>query len=369
MPEKNIRELIDREFSKKSSSEKNEIIKILKETMPLNLPRDYLFIENKEEYLNKSLNDLEREVNNIKPGEKKSFLEKGYDVRSNSRILGYLFFMQGLYEKAELCFNYASKFGDMDHKNYEVLLKEENRDGISKILKEFYFSALNSSQSAKIEITEIYKKESIEEKIGKKNKGKVEKDKEGIKSGIIIGTGLLIVALGSGTIVYNILSKKFESKLKEESAVYEQKIQELISEKDSIAFENSELEKQILDLTEQKDAPVYAVSMLGKDETITYKVAEYLDLILGKHYDELTPGNRIKLINDFTKILYNVKENQNLGLSMYNVRNLPEKFYFYIPISSVGAEKTPKGETWIITGKYNDSNNKIREYKFSGIDY
>ncbi|MGC9032742.1 MAG: hypothetical protein ACP5H9_05060 [Candidatus Woesearchaeota archaeon] len=368
MPEKILEEFVNKEFSEYSSKERNEILRILKETMPLNLPMAYLSSENKEDYLKSTYDNLKQKKEDIESGEKRNFLEKGFDVRNNARILGYLFLMHRDYEKATDSFNLSSDFKvEEGAQKYYILLSEKNRERISNVLKEFYSRALSQGYEPR-SADEIYKNNGAK-KIPHEGKDKKENNKEGIKCETLIGTGFLIVAIASGTIGYKIMEKKFENRLKEEGRAYEQQIQELKNNLDSQTLRNSELEKQILELLELKDKPVYVVTMLGKDETITHKIAEYLDLSLGKYYDEMSASSRIKLINDFTRILYNIEENSRVGLTIESTRNLPENFFFYIPVSKVETKKIQNLETWVLTGKYKDLNGIIKEYKFSVLDY
>ncbi|MEM2121339.1 MAG: hypothetical protein QXU20_01615 [Candidatus Woesearchaeota archaeon] len=369
MPERLLEELINKEFNNREVSEREELINILKQTIPLNLPKDYVLSNNKEEYLNERLKFLEQKALEEKElKEKRNFLEKGFDIKSNARILGYLSLMHGLYDKAKEFFNYAVEFGDKIHsKDYEVILKKENMEGISNILKEFYSEVL-SKEYKSINIEGISKKQEYFAK-GEKEKRTNEKNKDKVKPGIIIGVTAGIAALVCSLTTYKVINDKFEKKLESQKHVYEEQIRELNENYNLLEEENSNLKNQILSIEESAKKPVYTAVMLGKGETVTHKVAEYLDLVLGKYYDDLSTQGRIKLINDFTKMLYNIRENYDKNLRIENVRNLPENFLFYIPNSVVSIEKTPKGETWVLKGSYNDLNNKIKEYIFSGFKY
>ncbi len=298
-------------------------------------------------------------------------LPSGFDVNSGNSMRTYLeneefknlpasesrkYEIGGLLSIVLGDFDRARKLFDLSVKNSPPNESEKLSSDYSKILDS------ERRNSVRELIIEYFRKSGREH--SEKKPAAVSEKNSKIKNYAIVG---LVGVITFGSWFYFKTSKEMEKIKQDYSEVAEEysTLKQEAADKDNVIAEQSSKIEQLEELVSKIESMTTFSVKLGPNETVTDKVAVYLSIVLNDDFKKMDYSARIRLIDDFTRMLYNVKENKEAGLTMESVRELPVGYEFFIPTVEVSL----RDGSWVISGSYISTSGELVDFEYSGENY
>jgi len=280
----------------------------------------------------------------------------------NYQRIAMVAILNGDYDVAEQAFSEAKKLRPDDpylEQKYQLIL--EHKDKLREMFTQYYTN--RASMEPRFYAPDEPKDVSS---VAPESPGQPAKISKGTK--VVIGGLAALTLLGGLSTLYfageaNILRVQ-NSSLLEDSAKKEAQISEYQTKIGDLEVQLNQLAEQLKGTPKEK-VIIYLREVLDAGETITHEVASYLSSVNGLPYPALGFADRIHLIADYCKLIYDAN-GIPLDKASEITKRLPTGYSFYMPEAKLYTENGK----WRLSGTYiRKSDGKIVNFELRQENY